>query len=218
MSRRGISMFSVACACSVLAVLGIVAFIGWPATQEAAPMTVRDGDERPPKPRELPGVPPGRPVGARKVSVETVAALDKIEVAPGEVVRLTVVLPRSRSVEVHGYTHEVYLVADYNKAENKFIPREPSYYRPRRAETDFKGLPANSVALNAAGYPFTVRNPRQQGYEFDFTATHLGIFQITSEWFVRDGDNIQSQPVTLIARPPVDAEGKTIMEPGWVIE
>src|SRR5262249_32856233 len=102
------------------------------------------------------------------------ARLDKHEAKPGEVVRLTEVVPAGKDVRVAGQGHSVYYTAYYDRKLGQFVALEPGQYSFRFPEI-FHGLPGATIL---GWNEFTVTNPREKGYEFEIQAKYLGVFLI----------------------------------------
>src|SRR5262249_19650956 len=139
------------------------------------------------------------------------ARLDKHEAKPGEVVRLTEVVPAGKDVRVAGQGHSVYYTAYYDRKLGQFVALEPEQYSFRFPEI-FHGLPGATIL---GWNEFTVTNPREKGYEFEIQAKYLGVFLIEANWLTKDG-RIYSQPVILTISPPLGEDGKPIVKPEWL--
>ena len=64
---------------------------------------------------------------------------------------------------------------------------------------------------------FLVKNPRQEGMEWDFKAEKIGIYLIIAKWSLhRSKEIIESNPVILTVSPPLDKEGKPIIKEEWI--
>jgi hypothetical protein len=67
------------------------------------------------------------------------------------------------------------------------------------------------------GLPFSVRNPRSKGTEFEFRPKKLGIYLIVVEWSLNGPkERIASQPAVSVVGPPVDEDGKALVKPEWI--
>jgi hypothetical protein len=202
--------------CIACALVALLSF-GF-AREAAAPL------ENPPEAKsraQLPDPPPIGPSLTKKSSpIEIRASLDKSRVCPGEKVRLTELIPRSRKTAVYGYTHYAYLVAPYSAKTNCFMSREPDAYQPRAVRDRFVDLPVNTMVLGDHTWPYSIVNPRENGYEFEFSPKCLGIYQIVAQWSIRgEGHNqIQSQPLILTVEPPVDSKGQPAIKKEWMDE
>jgi hypothetical protein len=142
-----------------------------------------------------------------------------LSTVPGGKVQLDETVPAARTTAVIGHRHEVYLIGDYEKQKNIFISREPRSYTLRAPAEDFKNLPHNNDRLAAGAIdPYTIRNPRENGYEYEIEPLHVGIFQITASWQVSDDidTSIKSQPIILIVRPPAGEGGKPLFKDIWL--
>ncbi len=168
-------------------------------------------------PLQAPVVDGKNPPKVPEKTVGITATLDRVQVSPGEKVHLTEVISQTKMVTVHSPSHRVYLIGEYNTTHNCIIPLDPQNYRFRLAKKDFKDLPQNVQALNPLGWPFNIYTPRTQGYEFEFTPLHLGLFQITAEWGV-ETHVLESQPVILMVLPPETENGKAKVKPEWLIK
>jgi hypothetical protein len=156
------------------------------------------------------------------LNVELLLSLDKTRVQPDDKVRLTEMIPASLDCAVKIISHDVYLIAEYNKQKKIFINLEPKSYLWRDTKEDFKDLPLSLIGFGLNGWPLTVSNPRQKGREIEFSAYHLGVFQITAKWLIRQSNDargyIHSIPIILVVQPPVNDQGEVIVKPEWLIQ
>ncbi len=150
-------------------------------------------------------------------TVEIVASLDKARVQRGDKVRLTE-MTRVADLTVQTVSHIIRPIADYEIATGRLINRRPSDYHARDTTRIFdKGLPQDVIAFH--GWEFNTTTPREKGLEFEFTTLRIGIFMITTEWWIRGtGKRLQSQPVILTVTPPLDEKGQPIIKREWLVE
>jgi hypothetical protein len=99
---------------------------------------------------------------------------------------------------------------------------EPKSYIYRDTELDFHDLPLDLVGTGLKGWSLDVSTPRQKGKEIEFTARHIGVFQITATWLIREpGEKksyIHSIPVILIVQPSSNEKGQPIIKPDWILK
>jgi hypothetical protein len=149
--------------------------------------------------------------------VEIVLTLDKTRVVPEEKIRLTELIPKSHEGKISIINHQVYLIAEYDQSKGIFVNLKPDSYYRRKTSDDFQGLPSHLTAFGNGWY-FDVVNPRQKGTELEFTANHIGVFQITADWLVSQKGYHHSLPVILIVEPPVNDKGERVVKPEWIIK
>ena len=81
----------------------------------------------------------------------------------------------------------------------------------------FDAWPGNGGGFGNKHIEFEVTNPRQEGLEFEFKARQLGIYFIRTEWRLCDSrETIESNPVVLTVRAPLDKNGKPIIKEEWI--
>ncbi|VTU00711.1 unnamed protein product [Gemmataceae bacterium] len=157
----------------------------------------------------------------KKHVVRLSARLDRADVHPGDLVRLTEVVPAGKGIKVFAANHEFILVGDYDPKLGELVnlDRRENVFVRLEDRDPFEGLHSN--LLMAHGFPLNVRTPREQGIEFEFRPNRIGIFSIVANWLVDDKDEGKSQrwysqPVVLVVRPPFDAAGKPVVKPEWL--
>lgn len=163
-----------------------------------------------------PGAAPADPPATRPL--ELVTRLDRQTATPGEKVRIVELVPASADVLVRDIVHRVVKVAVFDRKAERLKNLKPERFEPVLfVEEEFADLPGNLAGPN--GLAFDTRNPREKGMEFEFRPKHLGTYLIYTIWdFKKGGDRIESQPVLLVVRPPLDAQGRPVIKPEWVSE
>jgi hypothetical protein len=144
--------------------------------------------------------------------------LDKQEACPGETVRVTEVLPATDDIVVFGRGHTALRIGDYDGELGRMVNRESDQFLHTVIGKAFDGLP--SAEAGTGTREFTVKNPREQGFEIEFKPKLLGIWMITANWHIKGGGDggtfIYGQPVILVVKPPLDAKGRPIVKDEWL--
>jgi hypothetical protein len=183
----------------------------------SAPKQCKEGDDRFDVKKEKKEQAPMKIGSDKKNSEEIILVLSKSRVTPGEKVRLTELVPNSQEGIVASRGHYIYLIGEFNRANQIFNNLKPKDYYWRKAEDDFDRLPSTLSAFNGAGFEFNVTNPRQKGFEYEFTTRHIGVFQITAYWLVSNSAYYYSVPIILTVEPPINEKGERIIKPEWII-
>ncbi len=182
-----------------------ICFVGWAALAWGRPADSRAGDADSPKTPE----------------VEILLRLDKTVVEPGDTVRLTEVIPaRAAFEEAYSFSHDIVRIGRYQPERGRVVLLDSRRYEGVDPASDFDGL--ISAIGTAHGFGFDVRNRREKGKEFEFCPKRVGTYMITAKWLVQNGkaksEFIESQPVVLTVRPPVDDKGRPVVKPEWLSE
>jgi hypothetical protein len=164
--------------------------------------------------------PPPRPIEPKarpRPLVLITAELSQSRAHPGDVVRLTELVPSDREIRVSSYRHTVHIVGQYDLAANALVNRDPEKPLYSAGDLVFDAWSGSATALGDKYFRFEVTNPRQEGKEFEFKARQLGIYLIKAEWTVyRTGEVMESNPVILTVSPSLDKDGKPIIKEAWV--
>jgi hypothetical protein len=152
-----------------------------------------------------------------KQIVGVTVRLDRQEACPGETVRVTEVVPASDDLRVIGLGHTVYRIGDYDPKSGRMVNREPEDMLHTLAEKVFDDLPPCEAGTRTR--EFTMKNPREQGFEIECKPKQIGIYMVVARWHLRDGTKggsfLYGQPVILVVKPPLDAKGQPIVKPEW---
>ena len=147
--------------------------------------------------------------------VEVTLRLEKAEVTPEETVRLEELIPAKMKAEVRTVMHRILEIGRYDRHRGKLINVEyPSPFMPINFDEGFDDLPRGLVSSHPMA--FDILTPRQKGIEFSFRPRRLGIFLITATWGLENQDDITSQPVVLVVKPPLDKNNRPIVKPEWL--
>jgi hypothetical protein len=150
-------------------------------------------------------------------TIEINSSLDPNRVIRGGKIRITEMTPIENDVAVFSVSHHLYLVAQYDIASGELRNLAPVDYRKCDPKVVFDGLPHDRVVFG--GWEFNSLNPREKGFEFEFTASRIGVFNLIAEWSIRGSTKrIQSQPIILTVTPPRDDKGKLIIKREWLID
>jgi hypothetical protein len=148
-----------------------------------------------------------------RIVVITVS-LDKQVATPGELVRVTETVPADRELLVRGAGHWSYRIGDYDRAGDQIVSREIERFLHEDPNTLFDELP--NATIGSGPMEFTVRNPREKGFEFELRPKKLGIYLIEARWLLKGGKYVFGQPVAIVVRPPRDEQGRPIVKKEWL--
>jgi hypothetical protein len=157
--------------------------------------------------------PKGKPKAKQRIVAVSVH-LNKQEAVPGEVVRITETVPSDRELIVSGGGHSTYRIGDYERGIGQMVNRDIERFLYASTDTVFEDLPSGGGG--SGGKDFTVTNPREKGFEFEFKPKKLGIYLIESHWLLKDHSYLYGQPVVLVVKPPRDKEGQTLLKEEWI--
>jgi len=171
-----------------------------------------------PKPDELPKAPaPHLPKPKPRPPVLITAELSRAHAQPGDLIRLTELVPIDRKIRVSRLKHTVYVTGQYDLASNNLVNRDPEKPLYSSGDLVFDAWHGSATAAGDKYFPFDINNPRQEGMEFEFKARQIGIYLIRAEWqLYKSEETIESNPVVLTVRPPLDKDGKPIIKEEWI--
>jgi hypothetical protein len=151
---------------------------------------------------------------------ELVCRLDRNSAAPGEVVRLTGFIRADHDDAVREVWHRIVRVSDYDPKAKRLKNLKTDDFRTEAPpfEEVFDDLPLNLTAPGAAGVLlYDVQTRRVKGKEFEFRPKVLGVYLIYTTWEFRTSkQRVESQPVLLEVKPPLDAQGRPVVKPEWL--
>ena len=163
--------------------------------------------------------PPPAPPAAKPRPVLITAELSRTHAQPGDVVRLTELVPDQSNIRVDSVAHDVYTIGQYNFTTNTLVNRGPEQRMLHGGGVAFDESRISGTVTVAGDKAmlFDVTNPRQEGMEFSFKARQIGIYLIKARWRLFHSDEvIESNPVVLTVSPPLDKRGKPIIKERWI--
>jgi hypothetical protein len=167
--------------------------------------------------RSLPSVGACTDAHGSNPAVEIALRLDKPEVTPLETVCLEESIPASMDARVTLIGHDIVRIGCYDRQLGKLVNLRRSLFSAVKPNVSFDELPE----LLASSHPmlFDIRTPTHKGIQFTFRPNRLGIFLITTTWYLRNREaRISSSPVVLVVKPPVDARGRAVVKPEWLAD
>lgn len=168
-----------------------------------------------PVPAEAPPPRPAKPKVRPPVLIT--AKLNRTHAQPGDLVRLTELVPVDREIRVNSVSHTVHIIGQYDLGTNNLVNRDPEKSLYSSGDLVFDGWRGDTSGFGDGHFLFDVTNPRQEGFEFEFKARQLGIYLIKATWGRhRTGDAIEGNPVILTVSPPLGKDGKPIIKEEWV--
>jgi hypothetical protein len=145
------------------------------------------------------------------------AELSRAHAQPGDLIRLTELVPVDREIRVRRLSHTVHVIGQYDLATNNLVNRDPEKALYSSGDLVFDKWRGDASGFGDGHFLFDVTNPREEGLEFEFKARQLGIYLIRAEWTLyRSKDVIESNPVILTVRPPLGKDGKPIIKEAWI--
>jgi hypothetical protein len=162
--------------------------------------------------------PPAAPQeGVLALSLHTESAV----ITVGEKVKLKELLPNSskyaENIHLRGISHTLYLIADYDPETHMFKTRQLKHYFTRDPDKDFDGLPWESGTLGNRPFGLTEKTADAKGVAFHITPKKLGVYQLTVRWDSKGLNHyLDSYPLILTVKPPVDKDGKPVVKPEWL--
>ena len=171
-----------------------------------------------PKPDELPKAPAPHLAKPKPQPPALITAeLSRAHAQPGDLVRLTELVPVNREIRVRSVEHTVHVIGQYDLATNNLVNRDPEKPLYWGGDLLFDDWHGNTMVLCDKPFLFDVTNPREEGLEFEFKARQLGIYLIRAKWTLyRSKDVIESNPVILTVKPPLGKDGKPIIKEEWI--
>ena len=170
------------------------------------------------EPNAVPQAPPPHPAKPKaRPPVLIDAELSRTFAQPGDVVRLTELVPVDHEIRVNSITHTVHMIGQYDLQTNRLVNRDPEKPLYSSGYLVFDRWRGDTMGFGDGYFRYDVTNPRQEGLEFAFKARQLGIYLIRGEWqLYRSKDTIESNPVILTVRPPLGKDGKPIIKKEWI--